>query len=295
MKTKKITNIPVLVTLGNFVFPSVEMELDIGRAKSIAAINEAKDKFNGQIVVLSQKDSKIDNPKLSEIYHVGTLCNITIKKTFPDDTLRVVFFGKERVKITNLKDNNFYSADAEVYEKEVINRELEEDLIQSIVNNLQYILDVHGSIPQEVISQITDGMKAVEIIDKMSQYLPYLTVEKRQQLLVEPNVEKRLDLLVKDISGQKQAGVIEKELTNKIKDRIDEQQKEYYLREKLRAIKEELGEIDGKSNELNRYLERLDSEPFPENIKERIKEEIARCDEMPQASSEANILRTYID
>ncbi|MDQ7983083.1 MAG: endopeptidase La [Spiroplasma sp.] len=295
MKTKKITNIPVLVTLGSFVFPSVEMELDIGRAKSVAAINEAKNNFNSQIVLVSQKDPKIDNPKLSEIYHVGTLCNITIKKTFPDDTLRVVFYGKERVKVSNLKDNQFYTGDAEPFEREVISREFEEELIQLIVSNLQYILDVHGSIPQEVITQITDGMKAVDIIDKMSQYLPYLTVEKRQQLLVEPSVRKRLDLLVKDISGQKQAGIIEKELTNKIKDRIDEQQKEYYLREKLRAIKEELGEIDGKSNEMNRYLERLDSEPFPENIKERIKEEIARCDEMPQASSEANILRTYID
>lgn len=295
MKEKKLTDIPILVTLGNFVFPNVEMELEVGRAKSIAAINEAKQNGNAQMILLSQKDPKIENPKASDIYHVGTLCDVTIKKVFPDDTLTVIFHGRERVKVTNLKEKNFYSGDAEIIEHEVISKELEEELIQSIVNNLQYILDVHGSIPQGVISQITDGMEATEIIDKMAQFLPYLTIEKRQALLAEPNVKKRLDLLVKDISGQKQAGIIEKELTNKIKDRIDEQQKEYYLREKLRAIKEELGEIDGKSNELNRYLERLDTEPFPENIKERIREEIARCDEMPQASSEANILRTYID
>lgn len=295
MKEKKLTDIPILVTLGNFVFPNVEMELEVGRAKSIAAINEAKQNGNAQMILLSQKDPKIENPKASDIYHVGTLCDVTIKKVFPDDTLTVIFNGRERVKVTNLKEKNFYSGDAEIIEREMISKELEEELIQSIVNNLQYILDVHGSIPQGVISQITDGMEATEIIDKMAQFLPYLTIEKRQALLAEPNVKKRLDLLVKDISGQKQAGIIEKELTNKIKDRIDEQQKEYYLREKLRAIKEELGEIDGKSNELNRYLERLDTEPFPENIKERIREEIARCDEMPQASSEANILRTYID
>lgn len=295
MKAKKITDIPILVTLGNFVFPTVELELEVGRAKSIAAINEAKKTSNSQMIILSQKDAKVENPKLNDIYHIGTLCDITVKKVFPDDTLTVVFQGRERVKITNLKDKNFYSGDAEIIERETISKELEEELIQSIVNNLQYILDVHGSIPQGVISQITDGMEASEIIDKMSQFLPYLTIEKRQALLAEVSVQKRLDLLVKDISGQKQAGIIEKELTDKIKDRIDEQQKEYYLREKLRAIKEELGEIDGKSNEMTRYLERLDSEPFPENIKERIKEEIARCDEMPQASSEANIIRTYID
>lgn len=295
MKEKKITDIPILVTLGNFVFPNVEVELEVGRAKSILAINEAKQKTNSQMILLSQKDAKIENPKSSDIYHVGTLCDVVIKKVFPDDTLTVIFNGKERVKVINLKEKDFYFGDAEIIEKEVISKEVEEELIQSIVNNLQYILDVHGSIPQGVISQITDGMEAAEIIDKMAQFLPYLTIEKRQALLAEPNVKKRLDLLVKDISGQKQAGIIEKELTNKIKDRIDEQQKEYYLREKLRAIKEELGEIDGKSNELNRYLERLETEPFPENIKERIREEIARCDEMPQASSESNILRTYID
>lgn len=296
MKAKKITNLPILVTLGNFVFPNVEMELEVGRAKSIAAINEAKKSSSSQMILLSQKDPKIENPKSSDIFHIGTLCDVMIKKVFPDDTLTVVFQGKERVKVTNLKEeDSFYSGDAEIIEKQTISKELEEELIQSIVNNLQYILDVHGSIPQGVISQITDGMEAAEIIDKMAQFLPYLTIEKRQALLTEPDVKKRLDLLVKDISGQKQAGIIEKELTDKIKDRIDEQQKEYYLREKLRAIKEELGEIDGKSNEMTRYLERLDSEPFPENIKERIKEEIARCDEMPQASSEANIIRTYID
>ncbi|MGL5268507.1 MAG: endopeptidase La [Spiroplasma sp.] len=295
MKEKKFTDFPILVTLGNFVFPSVEVELEVGRVKSIAAINEAKQNFNSQMILLSQKDPKIESPKSNDIYHVGTLCDVTIKKVFPDDTLTVIFNGRERVKITNLKDKNFYFGDAEIIDREEISRELEEELIQLIVNNLQYILDVHGSIPQGVISQITDGMQATEIIDKMAQFLPYLTIEKRQALLAEVNVKKRLDLLIKDISGQKQAGIIEKELTNKIKDRIDEQQKEYYLREKLKAIKEELGEIDGKSNDLNRYLERLDSEPFPENIKERVKEEIARCDEMPQASSEANILRTYID
>lgn len=295
MKTKQFTDIPVLVTLGNFVFPTVEIELEVGRAKSIAAINAAKSKFRSQIILVSQKDPKVDHPKISDIYTVGTLCNIDIKKTFPDGTLTVVFHGKERVKLSNLKHEPFYSTDAEIFGKETVNAAVEEDLIQKIVNNLQYILDVHGSIPQAVISQITDGMKSSEIIDKMAQFLPYLTIDKRQEILAEAHVEKRLSLLVKDIGGQKEAGVIDKELTNIVNNKLADQQREYYLREKLRAIKEELGEIDGKSNEMKRYLERLESEPFPENIKERIIDEINRYDDMPQASSEANILRTYID
>ncbi|XP_024947634.1 uncharacterized protein LOC112495402 [Cephus cinctus] len=214
----------LLVTRGSFVFPTVEIELEVGRHKSVAAINESVAKFNSEIILVSQKDPKVDNPQLSEVYNHG---------------------------------------DAETLVSPNVSKSLEEELIQRIVNNLQQILDVHGSIPQGVISQITDGMKA--------------------------------NLLLKDVGGQKQVGAIEKDLTAKIKDRIDEQQREYYLRERLRAIKEELGEIDGKSNEMKRYLERLETEEFPEAIKTRVKEEISRYEDMPQASSESNIIRTYID
>ncbi|WP_308149408.1 endopeptidase La [Spiroplasma sp. AdecLV25b] len=295
MKVKNLNNIPVLVTRGSFVFPTVEVELEVGRHKSVAAINESKTYFNSQIILVSQKDPKVDNPQLSEVYNHGTLCKVEIRKTHPDGTLTVAFYGQQRVKVTKFNDAKFYTGDAETLVSTKVSQELEEELIQKIVNNLQFILDVHGSIPQGVISQITDGMKASEIIDKMAQFLPYLTINKRQEILQEEDVQKRLELLLKDVGGQKQVGAIEKDLTAKIKDRIDEQQREYYLRERLRAIKEELGEIDGKSNEMKRYLERLETENFPEAIKTRVKEEIGRYEDMPQASSESNIIRTYID
>lgn len=295
MKIKNITNIPVLVTRGSFVFPTVEIELEVGRHKSVAAINESVANFNSEIILVSQKDPKIDNPQLSEVYNHGTLCKVQIQKSHADGTLTVSFYGQQRVKVTKFYDDKFYTGDGETLVSPNVSKVLEEELIQRIVNNLQLILDVHGSIPQGVISQITDGMKASEIIDKMAQFLPFLTINKRQEILQEVNINKRLDLLLKDVGGQKQVGAIEKNLTAKIKDRIDEQQREYYLRERLRAIKEELGEIDGKSNEMKRYLERLETEEFPEAIKNRIKEEISRYEDMPQASSESNIIRTYID
>ncbi|BET38594.1 endopeptidase La [Spiroplasma ixodetis] len=295
MKIKNITNIPVLVTRGSFVFPTVEIELEVGRHKSVAAINESVVKFNSEIILVSQKDPKVDNPQLSEVYNHGTLCKVQIQKSHNDGTLTVSFYGQQRVKVSKFYDDKFYTGDAETLVIPNVSKSLEEELIQRIVNNLQQILDVHGSIPQGVISQITDGMKASEIIDKMAQFLPFLTINKRQEILQEIDINKRLDLLLKDIGGQKQVGSIEKDLTAKIKDRIDEQQREYYLRERLRAIKEELGEIDGKSNEMKRYLERLETEEFPEAIKTRVKEEISRYEDMPQASSESNIIRTYID
>lgn len=296
MKIKNITNIPVLVTRGSFVFPTVEIELEVGRQKSIAAINESVAKFNSEIILVSQKDPKVDNPQLSEVYNHGTLCKVQIQKSHTDSTLTVSFYGQQRVKVSKFHDNDkFYAGDAETLVSPNVSKTLEEELIQRIVNNLQQILDVHGSIPQGVISQITDGMKASEIIDKMAQFLPFLTINKRQEILQEIDINKRLDLLLKDVGGQKQVGAIEKDLTAKIKDRIDEQQREYYLRERLRAIKEELGEIDGKSNEMKRYLERLETEQFPEAIKIRVREEISRYEDMPQASSESNIIRTYID
>lgn len=295
MKVKKFNNIPVLITRGSFVFPTVEMDLEVGRHKSVAAINEAKTYFNKQIILVSQKDPKVDNPQLSEVYNYGTLCKAEIKKTHDDKTLTVTFYGQQRVKITEFYEDKFYTCDAETLVIPKVSQELEEQLIQRIISNLKFIFDVHGTIPPSVKSQITDGMKASEIIDKIAQFLPYLTINKRQEILQEVDVQKRLEFLLKDVGGQKQVGAIEKDLTTKIKERIDEQQREYYLRERLRAIKEELGEIDGKSNEMKRYLERLETENFPETIKTRVKEEIGRYEDMPQASSESNIIRTYID
>jgi len=296
MKAKKFINIPVLITRGSFVFPTVEIELAVGRQKSVAAINEAITNFNSNIILVSQKEPKIDNPALNEVFTIGTLCKIEIRKTHPDGTFTVAFYGQQRAQINVFNDNDkFYAAEAETLASKAVSKIEEDELIQIIVKNLQSILETYGSIPQPVINKITEGIKVAEIIDKMAQFLTYLTVNKKQEILQELNVKERLKILLKDIGGQKQVGAIEKDLTNKIKDRIDEQQREYYLRERLRAIKEELGEIDGKSNEMKRYLERLETEPFPEVIKTRVREEISRYEDMPQASSEANILRTYID
>lgn len=146
----------------------------------------------------------------------------------------------------------------------------------------------------ELVSQaINDDPNT--IVDSIAHGSPFLPLERRQKMLEELDPLVRLDQLVEYLSSKRQSADIETSLTKKIKSRVDEQQREYYLREKLKAIKDELGDMDGEGDDLAKYRKRLEEEPFPENIKKRILQEIDRAEGMPAASSESNITRTYID
>ncbi|MGP3685715.1 LON peptidase substrate-binding domain-containing protein [Streptomyces sp. IBSNAI002] len=196
---------PVLVTTGNFVFPKVEMELEVGRKAGVSAINEAIGKFDGQIVLVPRMDDlKADIPQLDDIAKVGTLCHVKVHKTHEDGTLAVSFHGQRRVSLTKLNEGAaFYSAETEYLAEAELTEEAEQQLISRIIDSLQHILDVHGAVPQNLISDVSGGLKATQIIDKLAQFLPYLTVGKRQEILEEADPVKRLDLLLEGTSQGK--------------------------------------------------------------------------------------------
>ncbi|WP_342262562.1 MULTISPECIES: endopeptidase La [unclassified Spiroplasma] len=293
---KSLENIPVLVTRGSYIYPGFEQVLEIGRNKSLKTIEVAKDNFDNQVILVSQKKPLDDEPTIDEIFDVGVIANLKIKKVWEEGSFTVNFKSLNRVKLLNLKDNGtYYESDIEVLES---NHEGSvEELVQKITNNLTGLLEMQEGLPEDILQEIKVNINSSpgEVIDTLAQFLPFLPLDKKQAILEELNVEQRLNLLVDNVNSGKQTGEIDQNISERIKVRIDEQQKKFYLREKLEAIKEELGEIDDDSNEMKKYLDRLQKEPFPENIKVRVKEEINRYEMMPQASSEANIIRTYID
>lgn len=300
IETKEIEsfkNIPVLVTRGSYIYPGFEEILDIGRQKSLNAIEIAKEKFENQLVLVSQKKPLDDAPLLDEIFRVGVLATFTIKKVWQENaTVTVSFKALKRVKLLNLTDQEtHYASDIEVLES--YHQIESKDLIVKITNNLTELLESKEGATDNFIKEIKLNINSSpeEIVDTLAQFLPFLSLDQKQDILEEVNVEQRLNLLFDTINSRKYTGEIDQNISERIKNRIDEQQKKFYLREKIEAIKEELGEIDEDSNEMKKYLDRLEKEPFPENIKIRVKEEINRYEMMPQSSSEANIIRTYID
>ncbi len=291
-KIKQLKNIPVLVTRGSYIFPGFEQVLEVGRDKSILAVNTASNNFDNHIVLVSQKKPLEDNPKISEIYRIGILAELKIRKVWEDSSLTVNFKAVDRVKILDLSEGKFYAADIDILKSFV---KSEDKIVEKLTANIKELMELQDILPEDLLDQIGDSVDGNEVVDTIAQFLPFIPVAKKQEIIEELNVEKRLQIIFDHLVNKQQANDIDNKISKKIKERVDEQQREYYLREKLKAIKDELDEFDGAADEMKLYKERIAKEPFPKNIKERIEQEINRYEALPQASSESNIIRTYID
>ena len=167
-------------------------------------------------------------------------------------------------------------------------------LIRKIAKQFEEIEAISQSIPKEMINELAKGVSAPQLADQISQLFPF-TLEKRQELLETTGVNDRLFLILQEIESEKELSQIENKINDKVKSRIEESQKEYYLREKMRAIKEELGDVPNSDKDADEIRRRLDENPYPESIKEKIKEEISRYEMLPAASGETGVIKTYID
>ena len=286
--------LPLVCTRGVVVFPNQDVIIDVGREKSVHAVEEAQKNTDSQVILVAQKDLNVDVPKMEDLYSVGTLCQIRhIRKM--DGYLRVKFKGMERVKIeTIMDDENIMSAGA-IIVPDIQQDEMEEvALVRKIAKQFEEIDAISQSIPKEMIQELAKGISAIELADQISQLFP-LSLEKRQELLETFGVNDRLLLILKEIENEKQLSKIENKINEKVKTRIEENQKEFYLREKMRAIKEELGDVPDADNDADEIRRRLEENPYPDYVKAKVKEELSRYEMLPAAAGESGVIKTYID
>lgn len=286
--------LPLVCTRGVVVFPNQDVIIDVGREKSVHAVEEAQKNTDSQVILVAQKDLNVDVPKMEDLYSVGTLCQIRhIRKM--DGYLRVKFKGIERVKIeTIMDDENIMSAGA-IIVPDIHQDEMEEvALVRKIAKQFEEIDAISQSIPKEMIQELAKGISAIELADQISQLFP-LSLEKRQELLETYGVNDRLILILKEIENEKQLSKIENKINEKVKTRIEENQKEFYLREKMRAIKEELGDVPDADNDADEIRRRLEENPYPDYVKVKVKEELSRYEMLPAAAGESGVIKTYID
>lgn len=287
-------SVPVIATRGIIIFPNQEIAIEVGREKSIHALDEARKNFDGQVLLVCQKDIMVDDPKEADLYQFGTICQIKqVRKK--EGFYRVHFLGLERAKIILLKDiEEMMLADAEIIE-DFCSDEMEEmALVRRIATELESATAQVQKFPPEVINQLTRGVSAPVLADQFAQYFP-IPLNMKQQLLEETDINQRLLFILEQLETEKQLSEIENVINEKIKDRIDENQKEYYLREKLRALKEELGDVPSQESDTDELRRILNENPYPENIKKKALEEISRYETMPSASGESGVIRTYLD
>ena len=287
-------NVPVIATRGVLIFPGQDVMIEVGRDKSISAVEEAMAYFDGQVFIVSQKDVLVDDPRVNDLFAMGTMCKIKSMKK-KEGFLRVTFSGVQRASVIRLSDDERMLFATIKPEEDIVGDSLEEmALVRQIAKGLEQITNIGQSFPPEVFSQLTKGVSAVTLADQVAQYFP-MNLDERQALLEELVLNQRLLMIISNLKKEKELTNIEQGINEKVRERIEENQREYYLREKLRAIKEELGDVPNSTDDMDSLRRLVEDNPYPENIKKKALEEIQRYEMLPSSSGESGVIRTYLD
>ena len=286
---------PLLCTRGTVLFPKNDMNIEAGRVFSKNANKIAMNDFNNHIIVVPQLDPNAEQIDKNAISTYGTIAKIKMKRNYENGIVKVSLTGLQRVLL-----NSFYSQDGCYYANvsivEDIDGDLEEEAayIRKIAGVIEDFIAITPNIPKSAIEKLSKGVSASEFTDTISQVLIH-NLKVSIQLLETREVISRLQIIMEYLESEKEITKIENEITQKVRKKIDENQKEYILREKLRAIKEELGDISPVEQDVDDIRKIVTDNPYPEAIKNKALSELKRLEGMPQASSEASMLKTYID
>lgn len=286
---------PIIATRGIVVFPGHQVVLEVGRKQSLNAVDFALVKNNTKAVLVAQKDTlkdKVENAK--DLFAIGTVVTLKIEKTHQTGVKTIIATGIERVKLSEFTFEDFIEANATKLKIVSDTVENEKQLVEAVSKQLENVIGSLINVPKSVLNSLSNGISANELVDLVANYLP-LTVSKRQQLLEEASVNKRLGLLLDFLVQESSAHEIDKTIDTSVRKTLDEQQKEFLLREKMKAIKEELGDISSKDSDVDKWKEALKESRFPEEVRKVALEEIKKFESTPQMAAESNVIRGYIE
>ncbi|EIW00638.1 endopeptidase La [Thermoanaerobacter siderophilus] len=294
--TEKKYILPMIPLRGLTIFPYMVLHFDIGREKSIRALEEAFMK-NQLIFVTTQKEAEIEDPSIDDVYKVGTITKVKQMLKLPGELIRVLVEGISRAEIQQVtRDDEFF--EVEVIEKEE-QKEIEktpelEALMRSVISAFEEYVNMTSRLPIDSLYSVISIEEPGRLADMIAAHIS-LNTNQSQQLLECFDVNKRLETLLGFLMKELEILNIEREINAKVRSQIDKLQKEYYLREQLKAIKAELGETDEIDQEIEEYEKKINEKDLPEEVRKKAKEELKRLSKMAPGSAEASVVRTYLD
>lgn len=289
--------LPILATRGIIVFPGHSTTLDVGRKSSLNALEMSALNFDYQIVLLSQKDVMKDElSSAKDLYTFGTLVNYRIERTFPNGSKTIIVTGLNRVKVSNIEfiKDHLIEGEAKVVNSKETNENEERAYVNRISQTLDKAIGSMINVPKNVLSSLAAGISASDLADVVGHYLP-LTLVKKQKMLETLDVNKRLELVNEYLVEESEISEIEKDIDKNVRKTIDTQHKEFLLRERLKAIKEELGEISSKDSEVDKWREELKKKKYPKHVKDATLDEIKKYESTPPMAAESNVIKGYIE
>ena len=285
---------PLLPLRDIVVFPNMVIPLFVGRDKSIAALNEVMKK-DKKIVLVTQKNSEIDDPKKTDVFMYGCEGNILQLLKLPDGTVKVLVEGSKRVKILDFKDNEKFIICEYAHQHDVVTKD--EDLIplaMTAVRRLEKLTSINKKISSETINNIKKLTNASHIADNIASHLT-ATISEKQQIFETIDVKKRLNSIIKIMENETSIIGVEKRIRGRVKTQMEKTQREYYLNEQLKAIQKELGEIEDGKDETSSLNKSILKSKMPKDVEKKCMAELKKLKNMSPMSAEATVIRNYLD
>jgi len=285
---------PLLPLRDIVVFPNMVIPLFVGRDKSISALNDVMKK-DKKIILVTQKNSEIDDPKKLDVFTYGCEGNILQLLKLPDGTVKVLVEGTKRVKILNFKGNEDFIVCEYAHQQDVITKG--EDLIplaMTAFRRLEKLTSINKKISNETINNIKKLTDASHIADNIASHLTATILEK-QQIFETFDVKKRLNSIIKIMENETSIIGVEKRIRGRVKTQMEKTQREYYLNEQLKAIQKELGEIEDGKDETSSLNKSIIKSKMPKDVEKKCMSELKKLKNMSPMSAEATVIRNYLD
>lgn len=296
MVQKYIRELPLLPLRGLLVFPYMVINLDVGREKSIKAIEEAmiKDKH---IFLASQKEAAIDDPEEEDIYSIGTIAEIKHTIKLHGGTLRVLVEGIGRGEITQyIDDGSERYIKAEI--KEFIDEEVQDEEIEAIVRSIIFHFERYIKLSKQLPLESLVGVISLEepgrLADVVASHM-LLKIEEKQKIMEAVNLKDRLEIIYGYLLKELEILELENKISARVRNQMDKTQREYYLKEQIKAINQELGDKDDRTAEVEEYREKIEEANLPEEVETKVLKEVTKLEKMPPMVAEATVVRNYLD
>lgn len=286
--------LPLLPLRGILVFPYMVIHLDVGREKSVQAIEEAMIKER-VIFLATQKEAQTDDPSEDDIYTVGTVAEVKQLLKLPGGTIRVLVEGIARAKINKYVDQDpFFSVEIDQYEEEHEKTAQVEALMRNLVTQFEQYVKLSKKIPPETVVTVVNIEEPGRLADIVASHLT-LRIEDKQSILESIDVDKRLEKLCAIVSKELEIVELERKINVRVRKQMEKTQKEYYLREQIKAIQKELGDKDDRMAEGEELREKIAKAKLPKEVEEKALKELDRLEKMPPMAAEAAVVRNYLD
>ncbi|WP_042164882.1 endopeptidase La [Paenibacillus gorillae] len=290
----KTRRLPLLPLRGLLVYPSMVLHLDVGRDKSVRALE--KSMIDDHMILLcSQSEVNIEEPTEEDIYRIGTIARVRQMLKLPNGTIRVLVEGVSRAEIVDYVANDeFYEVSVkELPEQETDDPEVDA-LMRSVLSQFEHYISLSKKVTPETHAAVSDIDEPGRLADVITSHLS-LKIKDKQDILETVDVRERLERLLDLLNNEREVLELERKISQRVKKQMEKTQKEYYLREQMKAIQKELGEKEGRAGEVEELRNQLAEAGVPEPVKEKIEKEIDRLEKMPASSAEGGVIRNYID